>query len=98
MFGLNIVTTEDDEWKRHRKVVAKAFTEPNNKLIWQETVDVVFDLFSMWKMEGRADEAIVENVSHLTKDLALMIISSAGKLSDDFNLINQSNDAYINCR
>lgn len=80
LFGENIISTEGDEWKRHRKVVAKAFSEPNNKLVWQETVNIMLDLFSMWEMDGIGDEISVENVGDLTRELALMVISAAGKL------------------
>lgn len=79
LFGPNIVSTEHDEWKRHRKVVAKAFTEPNNKLVWQETVGIMLDLFTLWELEGRANEVVVENAADLTKNIALMVISAAGE-------------------
>ncbi|THG95398.1 hypothetical protein EW026_g6249 [Hermanssonia centrifuga] len=36
-FGRNIVASEGEEWKRYRKVTAPAFSEPNNKLVWDET-------------------------------------------------------------
>lgn len=39
----------------------------------------MLDLFTLWEMEGRADEVVVENVADLTKDIALMVISAAGK-------------------
>jgi cytochrome P450 len=81
IFGHNIVSTENDEWKRHRKVVAKAFNEPNNKLVWQETVDIVFELFALWEREGRANEVVVESVADLMREIALMVISAAGKYS-----------------
>lgn len=73
------MSTEHDHWKRHRKVVAKAFNEPNNKLVWQETVDIVFRLLAHWEQEGRADEIVVESAVDLTRDLALMVISAAGE-------------------
>jgi hypothetical protein len=85
LFGQNILSTEGEEWKRHRKVVAKAFTEPNNKMVWQNTADIIFELFRSWEMDGNVDEVIVENAGELTKDLALMVISSAGK-STSINL------------
>ena len=32
-FGGNIVTTEFDEWKRHRKIAAPAFSEVMNRVL-----------------------------------------------------------------
>jgi len=30
IYGNNVVTTEGDEWKRHRKIVGPPFNEKNN--------------------------------------------------------------------
>lgn len=79
LFGQSILSTEGDLWKKHKKVVAKAFTEPNNKMVWQNTADIIFELFQSWELDGNADEVVVENVGELTKNLALMVISSAGE-------------------
>ncbi|KAJ7290741.1 hypothetical protein C8J57DRAFT_1611988 [Mycena rebaudengoi] len=45
-FGRNIVASEGDEWKRYRKVSAPAFSEKNNKLVWDETVKIMADMFN----------------------------------------------------
>ncbi|CAL1699490.1 unnamed protein product [Somion occarium] len=75
-FGPNIVASERDEWKRYRKVSAPAFTEPNNKLVWDETVHVVKDLFdNVW--ENRK-EVIYEHALDITMPLALFVIGAAG--------------------
>jgi cytochrome P450 len=86
LFGENIISTEGEEWKRHRKVVARAFTEPNNKLVWHETVKIMLALFEKWEKDGIADEVISDNVVDVTRDLALMVISSAGKCSHIISL------------
>lgn len=78
-FGANTLTTEGDEWRVHHKVVAKSFTEQNNKLVWKETVDTTLELFSLWEMEGRGDEVTINDISELTRDIALMVISAAGE-------------------
>lgn len=41
----------------------------------------MMELFSLWEMEGRADETSVKDISELTKNLALMVIGAAGELS-----------------
>nr|BAL05179.1 cytochrome P450 [Phanerodontia chrysosporium] len=45
LWGGNIIASEGDEWKRHRKVGAPAFSEPNNRLVWNEAVKIMVDLF-----------------------------------------------------
>ncbi|KAI0078339.1 614 534 cytochrome P450 [Panus rudis PR-1116 ss-1] len=75
-FGRNIVASERDEWKKYRKISAPAFTEPNNKLVWDETVRVVQDLFdNIW---GDQKEVVSENALDITMPLALFIIGAAG--------------------
>ncbi|KAK7033940.1 hypothetical protein VNI00_012567 [Paramarasmius palmivorus] len=41
-FGGNLIASEGDEWKRYWKVVAP---DRNGKLVWDEAVRVVDDLF-----------------------------------------------------
>jgi hypothetical protein len=38
----------------------------------------VFDLFNKWDSDGDSDEVVVEDAAVVMKDLALMVISSAG--------------------
>jgi cytochrome P450 len=33
IFGPSLLTTEGDDWKRHRKIVAPAFSEKSNSLV-----------------------------------------------------------------
>ncbi|KAF8801152.1 cytochrome P450 [Phlegmacium glaucopus] len=50
LYGPNIVASEDEEWKKYRKISAPAFSERNNKLVWEETVTVMQSLFNdLWK-------------------------------------------------
>lgn len=77
IFGPSTVTTEGETWKVHHKVVAKSFSERNNKLVWNETVDITTELFSIWETEGQGDEASISDIAELTKTLTLMVIGSA---------------------
>ncbi|TDL22814.1 cytochrome P450 [Rickenella mellea] len=76
IFGGNIVASEDEEWKRHRKVANPAFSERNNRMVWEETVNIVNGMFdTAWK-----DKTIIE-VDHcvdITMPLALLVIGRAG--------------------
>ncbi|KAF8622696.1 hypothetical protein AX15_006794 [Amanita polypyramis BW_CC] len=77
LFGPNVLVTEGRTWKKYRKLTAPAFSEPNNKLVWNETIRVVDDLLgSMWTNK---DEVSVDNcLNELTLPLALFIIGAAG--------------------
>ncbi|PPQ93732.1 hypothetical protein CVT25_013072 [Psilocybe cyanescens] len=49
-FGRNIVASEGEEWKKYRKISAPAFSDRNNKLVWDETVQIMNGLFNeVWK-------------------------------------------------
>ncbi|KAJ3520439.1 hypothetical protein NM688_g9161 [Phlebia brevispora] len=75
VYGDNILTTEGDEWKRFRRITAPAFSERNNKLVWDETVRIVRDLFAQW---GSLKEVSYEHAVDLTLPTALFVIGVAG--------------------
>ncbi|KAI0760159.1 cytochrome P450 [Fomes fomentarius] len=75
-FGPNLVASEGEEWKRQRKLVAPAFSEKNNRLVWDETVRIVYDLFdNVWGTQNMVE---VDNITDLTVPITLLIISVAG--------------------
>jgi cytochrome P450 len=69
----------------HRKIVAKSFTERNNKLVWEQTINTVLDLFTTWEKDGRVGTAEeegalkVDDVASVMRELTLMVISAAGE-------------------
>jgi cytochrome P450 len=77
LFGTNIVTTEHDEWRKHRKVASPAFNERNNSLVFHETTRIVMDLFQIWQENGKGDAIVVPNMTDVTFELALQVIASA---------------------
>ncbi|TBU39902.1 cytochrome P450 [Dichomitus squalens] len=75
-FGPNLVASEGEEWKRQRKLVAPAFSEKNNKLVWDETVRIMEDLFdNVW---GSKDTVEIDNITDLTVPITLLVIGVAG--------------------
>lgn len=48
-FGKNIVASEGEDWKKYRKIIGPLFSEPNNRLVWDEAVTILNDLFhNVW--------------------------------------------------
>ncbi|TFY53671.1 hypothetical protein EVJ58_g9325 [Rhodofomes roseus] len=88
-YGSNVVVTEGDEWKRHRKISAPSFSERNNRLVWDETMHIVTELCQgVWA--GKSEVA-VSNVVDLTVPIALFVIGVAGfgkrmSWSEDLNV------------
>ena len=79
IFGPNIVATEGEEWRRHRKIVARSFGETNNRLVWEETTKIVLDLFARWDRQGNGDDVRVPSARELMREIAVMVISIAGE-------------------
>jgi cytochrome P450 len=76
VFGPNIVASVGEEWKKYRKITAPAFSERNNKLVWDETILIMNDLFdNVW---GDRSEIIVDHFVDITVPLALFVIGVAG--------------------
>ncbi|KAH7909584.1 cytochrome P450 [Hygrophoropsis aurantiaca] len=75
-FGNNIVVSEGVEWRRYRKIVAPAFSDRNNRLAWEETTQIMLDLFnSTW--EGQ-DTITYDHGVDLTLPISLFVIGAAG--------------------
>ncbi|KAK1230974.1 hypothetical protein PQX77_005906, partial [Marasmius sp. AFHP31] len=75
MFGNNIVASEGELWKKYRKIASPAFNDRNNKLVWDETVRIVLDLFdSVWMNK----DVEVDHVIDVTLPIALFVIGVAG--------------------
>ncbi|KIK59167.1 hypothetical protein GYMLUDRAFT_44922 [Collybiopsis luxurians FD-317 M1] len=74
-FGENIIASEGDEWKRYRKIAAPAFNDKNNKLIWDETIRIMGDLFeNVW---GAQDSVVVDHAVNITLPIALFVLGAA---------------------
>ncbi|KAG1902247.1 cytochrome P450 [Suillus fuscotomentosus] len=75
-FGKNIIASEGSEWKRYRKIVAPAFSERNNRLVWDATTQIMLDLFdTVWAGQ---QEVVVDHSVDLTLPIALFVIGAAG--------------------
>ncbi|KAJ3984113.1 cytochrome P450 [Lentinula detonsa] len=74
-FGDNIVASEGDDWKRYRKIAAPAFSDRNNKLIWDETVRIILDLFdNVW---GSQESIVIDHALDITLPIALFVLGAA---------------------
>ena len=102
IFGDNLVTTDGDIWRRHRRCAAAAFSDTNNKLVFQTAVSTVQMMFNTWS--NNSDKSNGQSVVHCLHDMTLLtlsIISSAAfgmkmktfgtSNSDDNNIIPSLN-------
>ncbi|KAN0127113.1 cytochrome P450 monooxygenase [Lactarius tabidus] len=76
IFGGNIIASEGEEWKRYRTITAPAFSERNTRLVWDETLLIMFDLFdNVW---GDKPEIVLDHCVDITLPIALFVIGVAG--------------------
>lgn len=80
IFGVSMLSSEGDNWKRHRRIVAPAFSEKSNTLVWKESLQQGADMLDFWsKLPGNSTRRIM--VKDTAPDTALMtlhVISGAG--------------------
>ena len=82
-FGSNILTTEGETWKRHRKVMAPTFSERSNGMVWRESLRQVEGMLRFWmKLDRHYEEGSkdfgVKDVAKATALMTLHVISGAG--------------------
>ncbi|KAJ8081218.1 hypothetical protein PM082_018061 [Marasmius tenuissimus] len=76
IFGRNIISTEGEEWKKNRKIASPAFSERNNRLVWEESIRMLTEFFDeVW---GDKEEIAVDNFLGLSLQFGLRVISAAG--------------------
>ncbi|KUJ13200.1 cytochrome P450 monooxygenase-like protein [Mollisia scopiformis] len=80
IFGPSILTTEGEEWKRHRKIVAPAFSERSNALVWKESLRQTNGMLNIWsKLDGNESNSMkVNDTAPYTATMALHVICAAG--------------------
>ena len=79
IYGENVVVVEGQRWRHHRKIVSPPFSEKNNGLVWQETLDQTRTMVGRWfdtpeKPESRTLIDIADDAMRLS----LHVISRAG--------------------
>lgn len=78
LFGKNVVSTEGQEWRHHRKITAPPFGEKNNALVWDETIAQTQDMLETWFGKDGKGGFTVDRIMDDTMRLSLHIISEAG--------------------
>ncbi|KAG8158562.1 hypothetical protein KVR01_011684 [Diaporthe batatas] len=73
VFGKNLGTVEGQQWKTQRTMIATCFNEPNNEIVWSESLTLARDMLKYWT--GRP--SITTSADDL-RSLSLHILASAG--------------------
>lgn len=78
IYGKNVVTTEGDVWRKHRKATSPPFTEKNNHLVWDESIRQAQAMLSSWVGQDGQGHQTVDRLMDDTMRLSLNVISAAG--------------------
>lgn len=73
-FGPNVVVTEGEEWRRHRKLTGPSFSEKNNAMVWDESRRIIQDWFAL--LDSRKDaDGYCEDLDTVTTTLRMALVS-----------------------
>jgi cytochrome P450 len=76
-WGPNLVSSNKDDWRRHRRIMGPAFNTSTYSIVWAETLRVYRDIIAA---EGWAQKDLVtlRPVQAYTIRLAYLVISTCG--------------------
>ncbi|KAK7453323.1 hypothetical protein VKT23_012002 [Stygiomarasmius scandens] len=76
IFGHNIVASEGDLWKKYRKICAPAFSERNNRLVWDSSIRIMSDFMEIvWGQDEK--QIVVEDLKVHCTEWTLRVIAAA---------------------
>ena len=78
MYGPSIITPKHDEWRKHRRLAGPSFTESNNALVWESTIEIILGYFIKWNRDGKGSIIRVSDFTEVTTQIAVMVFSTAG--------------------
>ncbi|KAI7551908.1 cytochrome P450 [Hortaea werneckii] len=78
IFGKNVVSTEGQVWRHHRKITSPPFTEKNNHLVWTESLHQAQSMLAGWIGGDGKGSGAVWDVASQAMRLSLHVISRAG--------------------
>ncbi|KAF6228422.1 hypothetical protein HO133_008152 [Letharia lupina] len=80
LYGNNVITSEGQLWRHHRKITSPPFSEKNNHLVWTETLEQCQAMVNDW-FDGNTGKTESKTIYTLADDamrLSLYVISRAG--------------------
>lgn len=78
IYGKNVVSTEGQVWRHHRKITSPPFTEKNNHMVWTESLHQARSMVESWLSPKEKVSKPVSDIGAAAMRLSLHIISRAG--------------------
>ncbi|KAG6362779.1 hypothetical protein INS49_007873 [Diaporthe citri] len=73
VFGTNLGTVEGQQWKTQRKMIATCFNEPNNEIVWSESLSLARDMLKYW-----VKKPSISSSADDLRTLSLHVLAGAG--------------------
>ncbi|MCJ1355146.1 MAG: hypothetical protein MMC33_005137 [Icmadophila ericetorum] len=78
IFGKNVISTEGQTWRQHRKITSPPFTEKNNQMVWSESLHQTKSMLKSWTGPSGTPPQTIKSLNADTMRLSLNMISRAG--------------------
>ena len=78
VYGSNVVSSEGQVWRRHRKITGPPFTEKNNQLVWIESIRQAEAMLEACTGPDGQESRTIDRVREYSMRLSLHVISCAG--------------------
>lgn len=70
--------SEHDEWRKHRRIAGPSFSESNNRLVWESSIEVILGYFNKRNRDCKGGIIKVDNFTQVTAQIAFMVFTAAG--------------------
>ena len=77
-FGPNLIASEHEEWRKHRRIAGPSFSEKNIRLVWESSIEVILGYFNKWNRDGKGSIVKVDDFTEVTTQIAYMVFTMAG--------------------
>ena len=78
LYGKNVVASEGQLWRHHRKITSLPFSEKNNHLVFVETLSQCQDMVDSWMDGEKESSKTIHTVGDDALRLSLHVISRGG--------------------
>lgn len=85
LFGKNLVSTEGPEWRAHRKVASPGFSEHNNRLMFQESINQAYGMIGHWFKDG--NEKSTKTIKTLPQDTMRVTLNALSSVAFGVRLL-----------
>lgn len=89
LWGMNLIASEKDTWRRHRRIMGQGFNSKTYSLVWSETQRIYHEMLAGegWSSSSTSDDAAspklidhvdIKAVQDYTFKVTLSVITSCG--------------------